>query len=98
MSIIMENQNVKAGVCINSGSLQIEFTEDPAFVLSESVIVDLPQRSIGIIYQNAYHHIGDLPQAMDGKDVEKMTNASLFGHGAGGREISLHAPVKIVRN
>lgn len=98
MSIIIENQNVKAGVQLSAGGLEIAFPEDPAFVLSESVIVDLLHRSIGIIYQNTYHHIGPLPQDMAGKDIEAATNASLTGLGGGGREISLHAPIKIIRN
>lgn len=98
MSIISENQSVKAGVQLDHGLLQINFDEDPSFIRSETVLVDLMHRSIGIIFQSAYHHIGDLPKNMIGKDVEKMTKARLMGRGHGGREILLHAPVKIVSN
>ena len=94
MSIIMENQSVKAGVTIAGNALSIEFTEDPSFVRSESIIVDLMQRSIGLIFQNSYHHIGDLPQGFG--DAEIDINARLSGHGAGGKEIHLNAPIKIV--
>lgn len=97
MSIISENQMVKAGVAVRAGLLHIDFEEDPSFIRSETVLIDLMQRSIGIIFQNAYHHIGELPQDMGGSDVEKMTNVRLIGHGAGGREIALHAPIKILR-
>ncbi len=98
MSIIVENQKVKAGVRLQSGDLEIHFSEEPALALGETVLIDLMQRSIGIIYQNAYHHIGDLPLNMGEKEVAAMTDASLTGQGAGGRMIHLHAPVKIVRN
>jgi hypothetical protein len=97
LSIIIENQLVKAGVAVQSGSLEIDFADEPAFVLSESVVVDLMQRSIGVIYQNTYHHIGDLPASVDGKQVERMTGASLSGQGAGNKEIRLYAPIKIAR-
>ncbi len=97
MSIILENQIVRAGIVFDQGILALDFPEDPAFTLSETVLIDLPQRSIGIIYQNAYHHVGDLPQHLGGVDIERMTNVRLTGHGAGGREITLHAPVKILR-
>ncbi len=98
MTIIIENQNVKAGVQVHGGALQIDFVDEPAMVLGEAVLIDLMRRSIGIIYQNTYHHIGDLPSNVDGKQVEQMTDASLTGHGAGGRAIHLQAPIKIVRN
>ncbi len=96
MSIITENQSVKAGVEMQKDIICIEFADEPSFVLSESVLVDLMQRSIGIIFQSAYHHIGDLPKNVISKDVEALTKARLRGHGEGGREITLHAPVKIV--
>lgn len=98
MSIIIENQNIKAGVVILGSGLEIKFADEPAFVLSESVLVDLMQRSIGVIYQNTYHHIGDLPASMDDAQVALMEGASLSGKGAGGREIRLNAPIKIVRH
>lgn len=98
MSIIVENQNVSAGVAVQAGGLFIEFADEPAMVLGESVLIDLMQRSIGIIYQSTYHHIGDLPNDVDGKDFAEMTEASLFGSGADGRTIHLHAPVRIVKN
>lgn len=96
MSIIIENQNVKAGVAMAAGALQIDFADDPAFVLSETVLVDLMQRSIGIIYQSTYHHIGDLPLDMEGRALTGMTKAHLTGLGAGGNPIHLNAPLKIV--
>ena len=96
MSIITENQNVKAGVSVDHGALLIRFTEDPSFVRSESVIVDLMQRSIGLIFQNSYHHIGELPASFGGQEIE--INARLSGQGAGGRDIHLSAPIKIVAN
>ncbi len=97
MTIISQNQSVKAGVVVDSGLIQIKFDDDPSFIRSETVLVDLMHRSIGIIFQSAYHHIGDLPKNMIGADVEKMTKARLMGRGQGGKEILLHAPVKIVR-
>lgn len=97
MTIISENQSVKAGVGIDAGEIMINFDDDPSFTRSETVLVDLMHRSIGIIFQSAYHHIGDLPKNMIGKDVEKLTKARLMGRGEGGREILLHAPVKIVQ-
>jgi hypothetical protein len=96
MSIIVENQNVTAAVCLDAGCLEIDFAEDACFTRSETVLVDLMQRSIGIIFQNGYHHIGDLPAHLASTAMEGMRNARLIGHGAGGREIVLHAPVKIV--
>lgn len=96
MSIITENQQVKAGVAMERDIICIDFADEPSYVLSESVLVDLMHRSIGIIYQSAYHHIGDLPKNMVSKEVETLTRARLRGQGQGGREITLHAPVKIV--
>ena len=95
MTIISENQSVKAGVCLDAAGLSIDFQEDPSYVRAETVLVDLMQRSIGLIFESAYHHIGDLPKNMVGKDIEKMTRAKLRGHGQGGRSIELHAPVRI---
>lgn len=98
MSIIVENQNVNAGIAVQAGALVIEFSDEPAMVLGETVLIDLMQRSIGIIYQNTYHHIGDLPDGVEGKDVARLTEASLLGYGAEGRALQLHAPVRIVKN
>ncbi len=98
MSIITENQKVKAGVHYESGGLHIRFEEDPSFIRSETVLVDLMENSIGLVFQSSYHHIGDLPKNMIGKDVEALVQARLLGHGAGGREITLHAPIKFVRS
>jgi hypothetical protein len=98
MSIIIENQNVNAGVAVHAGALFIEFADEPAMVLGETVLIDLMQRSIGIIYQNTYHHIGELPEGMKGKDVARLTEAHLQGFGAEGRSLQLHAPVRIVKN
>lgn len=96
MCIIFENQKVSADISAVAGRLEIDFAEDACFARSETVLVDLMQRSIGIIFQNGYHHIGDLPASLAGSAMEGMRNARLIGHGAGGREIVLHAPVKIV--
>jgi hypothetical protein len=96
MSIIIENQTVTAGVRISGGALSIEFTDDPSFVRSESVIVDLMQRNIGLIFQNGYHFIGDLPDGFGDSEID--IHARLSGHGAGGKEIHLNAPIKIVGN
>ncbi len=95
MSIITENQWIKADICMNAGVLAIDFEEDPSFIRSEAVLIDLMQRSIGIIFQNGYHHIGDLPADVVG--IEKMTKVRLSGHGEGGKEIFLHAPIKLLR-
>jgi hypothetical protein len=97
MPIIVENQTVKAGVCVDSAGLSIDSKEDPSFIRSESVLVDLMQRSIGLIFESAYHHIGDLPKNVVSKDIEKMTRALLRGQGHGGRSIELRAPIHIVR-
>ena len=97
MTIITENQSVKAGICLNAGLLTIDFEDDPSFIRSETVLIDLMQRSIGIIFQNGYHHIGDLPASVGGLDIEKMTKVRLSGHGEGGKEIFLHAPIKLLR-
>ena len=97
MTITIENQDVTAGLAMDHGLIQIDFAEDPSYVRSETVLVDLMQRSIGIIFQSAYHHIGDLPKNFIGKEVEALTRARLRGQGEGGRQITLHAPVKIIR-
>lgn len=98
MTIISQNQNVKAGIAMHAGSLQIDFTEDPSFIRSDSVLIDLTHRSIGIVFQNGYHHIGNLPGHVDSNDLAKTSNAKLFGLGGGGRRIALNAPVKIIHN
>lgn len=98
MTIIVEDQYVKADVRLDSGALQIDFAEEPVLALSETVLVDLMQRSIGVICQNTYHHIGALPPEVTGQTVDGLTSASLLGHGALGREIRLNAPVRIVRH
>lgn len=96
MSIIVENQTVKAEICLGAEGLEIDFAEDGCFALSETVLIDLMQRSIGIIYQNGYHHIGDLPTGLE-DGMDGVRNARLVGRGANGREIVLHAPLKILR-
>lgn len=98
MSIIVENQNVNAGIAMEAGAMRIEFPDEPAMVLGETVLIDLMQRSIGIIYQSTYHHIGDLPAGIDERQFVNMARASLSGHGADGQEIHLQAPIKIVKN
>lgn len=96
MSIILENQCVKADVCLDGGLLNIEFADDPSFIRGEAVLVDLVSQTIGIIFQNAYHHIGDLPENLTGQNIEALVRARLCGHGEGGKPLSLHAPVKII--
>jgi hypothetical protein len=95
MSIISKNQTAQAKILLNQGHLNIEFEEDPSFTRSEAVLIDLMQCSIGVIFENAYRHIGDLPKNVISKDIERLTRARLRGHGEGGREILLHAPVRI---
>ncbi|PZQ43800.1 MAG: hypothetical protein DI551_11425 [Micavibrio aeruginosavorus] len=97
MSIILQSQPIKADICLNAGKLHIDFAEDPSFVRSETVVIDLMHRSIGLIFQNGYHHVGDLPATLGNPDVEAMTNVRLTGHGEGGREIFLNAPIKLHR-
>jgi hypothetical protein len=97
MTIICNQQEVKAGIHMESGVLNIDFMDDPSFVRAERVVVDMMQRSIGLIFQAGYHPIGNLPKNIIGNDVEKLTRARLRGQGQGGREITLHAPVKIVQ-
>ncbi len=65
MPIITENQKVKAGIAMDSAGLHIEFQDDPSYIRSETVLVDLMQRSIGLIFESGYHHIGDLPKKCD---------------------------------
>lgn len=96
MTIISQNQTVKAGVAMNSGALHIDFTEDPSFIRSETVLIDLTHRSIGIVFENGYHHIGNLPGDVASDDIAKASRAKLCGSGEGGRRIALNAPVKIV--
>jgi hypothetical protein len=97
MPIISQNQSVKAHVALIADHLDIEFADDPSFIRGETVVIDLMQRSIGIIFQSGYHHIGDLPKGIKTEDMKDMTNARLMGHGAKGRIIELRAPVKIIR-
>lgn len=96
MSIIIENQFVTADVCLDRQGLEIDFPEDACFTQSESVLIDLMHRSIGIIFQNGYHHIGTLPSHVVSSDMQGLVNARLVGHGENGREIVLHAPLKIL--
>jgi hypothetical protein len=96
MSIITENQYVKADVAMATGYLAIDFAEDACFTRSETVLIDLMHRSIGVIFQNGYHHIGDLPSGLAGPAMQGLRNARLSGYGGDGREIVLHAPLKIV--
>lgn len=98
MTIISQNQTVKAGVAMHAGALHIDFTEDPSFIRSETVLVDLMQRSIGIVFQNGYHHIGNLPGDVSSGDLAKALSAKLQGSGEGGRRITLNAPVKIIKH
>ncbi|MFA5592342.1 MAG: hypothetical protein WC989_03405 [Micavibrio sp.] len=98
MSIILENQNVKAGVRYQDGGLDIFFEDDPSYVRSETVLLDIESRSIGIIFQNAYHYIGSIPGELGIEEMEHLfkIKARLLGLGAGGKPIALHAPIKIV--
>lgn len=96
MPIILENQKVKAGISYQSGALDIVFEDDPSFVRSETVLVDLMQRNIGLIFQSGYHDLGRLPQNLMSEDAASLAKARLRGHGEGGRAIELHAPVRIV--
>lgn len=97
MTIIVQNQPVKAAICAGAECLEIDFADDACFTRSETVLVDLMQRSIGVIFQNSYHHIGDMPSGINIAEMEMFKNARLSGQGEGGREIVLHAPLKIVR-
>ena len=96
MGIISENQHVKADISLRSGCLDIKFHEDPAYARSETVLVDLLQGSIGIIFEHAYHHIGELPANVKGSELKNTARARLHGQGENGREIELHAPVKVI--
>lgn len=96
MSIILENQTVSAGVRFDASELSIEFQDDPSYIRSEIVLVDLMRCSIGIIFENAYHHIGEFPRDMVDLGIERMTRARLYGNGQDGRSIQLHAPVRFV--
>ena len=94
MPILTQIQDVKANVTMSSGALHIGFSEDPSYTRSETVIIDLLHRSIGIIFCQGYHHIGDLPIDIPSKELKEMTMATLSGVGEMGRQITLHAPVK----
>jgi len=96
MPIISENQSVKAQVAVMPNHLDIEFADDPSFIRGETVILDLMQCSIGIIFQNGYHHIGQMPKELERCDLSQITKARLSGQGAGGRRLELSAPIKVV--
>ena len=47
MPIILENQKVNAGIRLEAAELSIEFQDDPSYIRSETVLVDLMQCRIG---------------------------------------------------
>jgi hypothetical protein len=96
MSSMMEYQSVKAGISYISGKMDIYFEDDPSFVRSEAVLVDLDRNSVGLIFENSYHHIGAMPKNMMTGNSMDLTRARLRGLGAGGRALQMHAPVKLV--
>ncbi len=90
-------QTVKANIQYLPDRMDIAFSDDPSFTRAETVLLDLMHRSVGVIFDHGYHHIGELPFELTAKDLGCMTKAKLSGHGEMGREIVLHAPIKLVR-
>lgn len=96
MPIITENQTVKAKIFITGDCLNLEFPEDPSHALAEQVVLDLPQRSIGVIVANSLHHAGDFPNGLIEADVKLLTRARLSAKGEWGRDIELYAPIRVL--
>lgn len=95
MSIIVTNQSVNANISYKKGCLDIAFRDDPSYTRSETVVIDLMRRNIGLIFQDAYHHVGSFPDGFTGREADVKPYARLHGDGERGQKIELHAPVTI---
>lgn len=92
MSIIVHNNDVQADIALKDGGLAIDFA-DPAFVRCDTVLVDILQRTIGVVLHEGYHKIGSLPDGIRSDDLKHIRTARVSGL-VGGESLSLKAPIK----
>jgi hypothetical protein len=93
MSIIVQNIDVVADVALHGQGLDISF-QDPTFVRCDTVLVDILQRTIGVMLHEGYHKIGQLPDNILSDDIRKLKMARVSGL-VGGAVLSLNTPIKI---
>lgn len=88
MSIIFNDSGIRAQVTLEGGALNIRF-DDPAYIRAEQVIVDPDSGELGIVFEQGFHTLGQMPA---GTDLTRPTVAFLTGvH----HDLRLRAPVKI---
>lgn len=92
MSIIVHNADVQADIVLQDDRLNIAFA-DPAFVRCDTVLVDILQRTIGVVLHEGYHKIGSLPDAIPSDVLRNVRMARLSGL-VGGANLRLTAPIK----
>lgn len=92
MSIIVHNADVQADVALKDGRLSIDFA-DPAFVRCDTVLVDILQRTIGVVLHEGYHKIGMLPESIPSDDLKQVSIARVSGL-VGGESLSMRAPIR----
>jgi hypothetical protein len=95
MSIIVQNSGVQANIVLHGQVLDIDFS-DAAFVRCDTVLVDILQRTIGVMLHEGYHKIGSLPDAIRLDDIKNLKSARLSGQLGGSQsKLRLNAPIKL---
>lgn len=87
MSIIVHDADVKALVRFSDNRLNICFA-DPAYIRSESVVIDVDTRAMAVVFEQGFHNIGQLPENIN---IKILQEAYLSGES---HDLSLRAPVK----
>ena len=93
MSIIVQQNGVQAEIGLSGHDLDINFT-DAAFVRCDTVLVDILQRTIGVVLHEGYHKIGSLADAIRAEDIRQLKMAHLSGQVGGSHTVRLSAPIK----
>lgn len=95
MTIIVQNCDVQAQIALKGQDLDIDFS-DAAFVRCDTVLVDILQRTIGVVLHEGYHKIGSLPEAIRPDDIRNLKMARLSGLvGGSDSKLRLSAPIKL---
>lgn len=93
MPIIVQDIDVIADIALHAQGLDINF-QDPTFVRCDTVLVDILQRTIGVMLHEGYHKIGSLPDTILSDDLKNLKTARLSGL-IGGATLRLNAPIKL---
>ena len=92
MLISLENQALSQSIQFRDSQFIIQF-DDPAYVRSDMIVLNADNRDLGLVFSEAYHHIGAVPQNIDLQPLLSLKDGYLVANRVDGSVLKLSAPL-----